>query len=222
MSPKSYIIALSLAGSAAVAGYLIFADGHNAPTPAAEVKSHARTLRSNQPAEAVPLANGAADAPAESADLPTKSRASRVPSSASSARAGQNLPLETRAAKVEQQANRELDRLITLLDLSEGQQDKVFQTLAKHSRHWSPEMQFSGLGAGISGKRSASAPALLIPGTNAPAITEPVDKSPAPETAPSRDTAESTARSRTADRIVEVRNGPLRMVGGNPAANPAR
>lgn len=192
MSPKSYIVALSLAGSAAVAGYLIFADDKDAPAPAAEVKSHPRLLRSATPAEAAPLAAEAADAAAETAASSARSRASRVPYPGAKVRSGEPLPLETRAAKVEQQANRELDRLITLLNLSEDQQDKVFQTLAKHSRHWSPEMQFGSMGAGIAGKRSPAAPGLLIPGTDAPAITEPVEKNPAAEPTPSTEPAETS------------------------------
>lgn len=196
MSPKSYIVALSLAVSAAVAGYLIFADGNEAP--ATEVKSHARSLRSATPTDAASLAAGAAGAGAETAPPHTWSGASRIPYPGAKVRPGKPLPLETRAAKVEQQANRELDRLITLLNLNEDQQDKVFQTLAKHSRHWSPEMQFGGIGAGIAGKRSPAAPGLLIPGTDAPAITEPVEKSPAAETTPSTDPA------KTADPLEEI------------------
>jgi hypothetical protein len=191
MSPKSYIMALSLAASATVGGYLIFADGDEAPGPASETKSHARSLRSVKPADAAPLEAGAADAAPETAATPARSRASRVPYPGAKVRSGGPLPLETRAAKVEQQANRELDRLITLLNLSEDQQDKVFQTLAKHSRHWSPEMQFAGSGAGIAGKRSSATPGLVIPGTGAPPITEPVEKSPAADTTPSTEPVEA-------------------------------
>ena len=48
--------------------------------------------------------------------------------------------LEIRAAKVEQEANHELARLVKLLDLSEEQQDKVFAALAQNSPNYHPSM----------------------------------------------------------------------------------
>jgi hypothetical protein len=48
--------------------------------------------------------------------------------------------LKARAARVEQDANHELRRLVTLLDLSPEQQDQIFQTLASRSPHWVPGM----------------------------------------------------------------------------------
>lgn len=49
--------------------------------------------------------------------------------------------LQWRAARVEQEANHELKRLVRLLDLDEDQQDRIFQTLARRSADWHPLMQ---------------------------------------------------------------------------------
>ena len=48
------------------------------------------------------------------------------------------------AAKVEMEANHELSRLVTLLDLDAVQQDKVFSAVAQQSRYWLPGMQAGG------------------------------------------------------------------------------
>jgi hypothetical protein len=62
-----------------------------------------------------------------------------------------------RAARVEQEANHDLRRLVELLNLTEEQQDRVFQTLAEHSPSWVPGMQIAPAavaGANTAGKRS--------------------------------------------------------------------
>jgi hypothetical protein len=46
-----------------------------------------------------------------------------------------------KAAKVEMEANHELDRLVGLLDLDPVQQKQVFSALAQQSPHWLPGMQ---------------------------------------------------------------------------------
>ncbi len=48
------------------------------------------------------------------------------------------------AARVEMEANHELNRLTALLDLDPYQQDQVFDTLARNSPHWLPGMQAGG------------------------------------------------------------------------------
>jgi hypothetical protein len=53
------------------------------------------------------------------------------------------LTMEDRVAKVEVEANHELRRLNAVLSLNERQQDRVFEAVAKHSRHWSSAMQLS-------------------------------------------------------------------------------
>ncbi len=48
--------------------------------------------------------------------------------------------LHARAARVEQEANHELERLVPLLNLSEPQQDRIFQKLARNSASWHPAL----------------------------------------------------------------------------------
>ncbi|MDB6134614.1 MAG: hypothetical protein JWM59_2857 [Verrucomicrobiales bacterium] len=56
--------------------------------------------------------------------------------------------LQWRAARVEQEANHELKRLVALLDLDRDQQDRIFQTLARRSTDWHPLMQPSTVSGG--------------------------------------------------------------------------
>jgi hypothetical protein len=62
-------------------------------------------------------------------------------------RGGQGLLAESqwlaRAAKVEQEANHELRRLVEMLDLDSAQQDRLFGMLARRSSAWMPGMQTS-------------------------------------------------------------------------------
>jgi hypothetical protein len=62
-------------------------------------------------------------------------------------RGGQGVMAESqwlaRAAKVEQEANHELRRLVEMLDLDAVQQDQLFGMLARRSSAWMPGMQTS-------------------------------------------------------------------------------
>ncbi|MES2705871.1 MAG: hypothetical protein V4726_04635 [Verrucomicrobiota bacterium] len=49
-----------------------------------------------------------------------------------------SLSLAARARKVEDEANQELERLVPLLGLSDQQQDRIFEKLARNSVYWSP------------------------------------------------------------------------------------
>lgn len=62
--------------------------------------------------------------------------------------------LQRRAARVEQEANHDLAQLVGLLGIDEAQQDRIFQTLVRHSPQWLPAMQ----PAGISGALGAPSP----------------------------------------------------------------
>ena len=70
------------------------------------------------------------------------------------------------AARVEMEANHELNRLTGLLDLDPYQQDSVFSTFAQNSPHWLPGMQAGGaVSAGetnsaIAANRSSASEAL--------------------------------------------------------------
>ena len=60
------------------------------------------------------------------------------------------------AAKVEMEANHELNRLARLLDLDSAQQDKVFAALAQHSPHWTQGMQTSAGGTATAAESAAT------------------------------------------------------------------
>ena len=53
--------------------------------------------------------------------------------------------LRLRAAAVEQEANHDLKHLMGLLDLTETQQDRIFDSLVRHAPGWHPSMQTVGV-----------------------------------------------------------------------------
>jgi hypothetical protein len=53
--------------------------------------------------------------------------------------------LRLRAAAVEQEANHDLKHLMGLLDLTETQQDRIFDSLVRHAPGWHPAMQTVGV-----------------------------------------------------------------------------
>ena len=67
--------------------------------------------------------------PVQPADAPGTASAPQAPRT-----------LAARASLVQQQANRELERLVPLLNLSEEQQDRVFARLAQNSVFWTPAL----------------------------------------------------------------------------------
>ena len=160
MSPKAYIISLSLTGAAAALGCLLLM-GKTEPTAPA-VAAHkkapfASPSGSTRPANNTPAATrrpAANDHTARSTPAPALAEDTLTP--------------EARAAKVETEANHDLRRLVTLLNLDEQQQDQVFQTLAKHSPSWTSDMQVAAAAgtAATAGKHSdfSATPSLIIPG----------------------------------------------------------
>jgi len=70
--------------------------------------------------------------------------------------------LQRRAAIVEQAANHDLKHLVGLLDLTESQQDRIFDKLAQRTPEWHPSMQAAPIaiipGDTTSGKTTAQAP----------------------------------------------------------------
>lgn len=95
-----------------------------------------------------------------------------------------------RAAKVEKQANHELERLIPLLNLNKEQQDLVFDRLAQNSADWHPALQLSPAGfAGgfvVGDNKPTPAPAPTstatpnVPSTSAPETATVPDVVPTP------------------------------------------
>ena len=76
--------------------------------------------------------------------------------------------LQRRAARVEQEANHDLAQLVGLLGLDEAQQDRIFETLVRHSPQWLPAMQPVGA-AGASGSLSPGSGSVAL-GAEAPAV----------------------------------------------------
>jgi hypothetical protein len=193
MCARSYLISLSLAGATAAFGcWLYMGNEDPAKAPAAIPAAVSKVSRPLEKSLAL-TSSPARKSPAS----PVTSR--EIPPARSSPPAA-NTPVvppieamtpETRAARVEQEANHELRRLVTLLDLDENQQDQVFQKLARNSRYWTPEMQVASPAAGVAGTRAVIpevAPAPFISGTELPVpdkISAPVESAaPAPVNSP--------------------------------------
>ena len=177
MSAKGYIISLSLAGTVAALSLLMF-QGKEEPAwqPVANVGGASRPVpvkRAAAPsvAKAIPSAKPVAAGPVSPS----------APKPAAAERALTPEELTARVARVEQEANHDLRRLVELLDLNETQQDRVFQALVEHSPSWTPGMQVapSAGAASSAGKRSElAAPGLYV----APVAETPVAKTPVSDT----------------------------------------
>ncbi len=170
MSAKGYIITLSLAGTvAALSCWLLPGKEAPAPQSAAQTGKTAPGKRAvrNAPQSTARADTGARRNPSTPAAAPRSATASRPISSEE---------LNARAARVEQEANHELRRLVTLLNLDEAQQERVFQTLAEHSPSWTPGMTFAPADSSTAtpaGKRSEIAAALPLPVKDTTAVETP-------------------------------------------------
>ena len=78
--------------------------------------------------------------------------------------------LRSRAAAVEQEANHDLQNLMGLLDLTESQQDRIFDSLVRHAPGWHPAMQAVGV---VSPGDSAGKLSPIIAGTGTASIVTP-------------------------------------------------
>ena len=198
MSLKGFVIALSVVGSTIGVGCWIFAGHADKPTPSDRGKS-IQTARVKP--YVLPLRESDSKRQAAPAIPPTGTNAPR-PSGPPSAAASQALTAEelsTRAARVEQEANHDLRRLVELLELDEGQQDKVFQTLARHSPSWTPGMQFAPATSDMANPAGRRGDVLSA----APGGFTTVPPSPAPATTPTKSPGESTVPA-SADPLDEI------------------
>jgi hypothetical protein len=149
MTAKGYLFALSLTGSAVAGACWLSTTQENAVEAtgrgkAKEIRIPAKALASRPEPGEGSRSVGARPLKEQVNPLSTLS----VPSPEEE--------LSHRAARVEQEANHDLRRLVKLLDLTEEQQDKVFQTLAEHSPAWTPALQVASTsGASLAGKRAA-------------------------------------------------------------------
>ncbi len=95
--------------------------------------------------------------------------------------------LEYRALRVEQQANHELRNLLTVLDLSEEQQDRAFAILAEKSNYFHPALQFQNA---TGGNLPVTTPTTPAPRPSAPSASEPGSTDLAAATTPEADPLE--------------------------------
>src|SRR6187402_1184270 len=150
MSPKGYIITLSLAGMiAALGGWMLKGKDEGVPQTPVSVSKRTPQPERQSPQPSARGEAGKTQFAKNPAAPATSSRAAGTPSLTIE-------ELAARAARVEQEANHDLRRLVELLDLDEVQQERVFQTLAQHSPSWVPGLQFAPPpGAAVpAGKRS--------------------------------------------------------------------
>lgn len=206
MSSTHLIAAGSLVAAlaAAAAWYAISPSNTAKPDSASQPSKPQRPLRSrstsSRPITAPPLAD-ASDTPTSSA--PNRSAASELlpnptgnPANPSptDAPAISHDELVARAARIEQETNHDLRRLVSLLNLSDVQQDQIFNALASRSPHWVPGMATAGT---VSSPTAGSSPSSSDP---APSTAPPTASgtTPSPSTTDSATTpapAESDALS---------------------------
>lgn len=211
MSPRRLIFSVSLLAAASAAGYRLLspppqsnripaAPGYRNPQdvtrkttwpiggsnagatarPSALPPTHSASA-SDHPSQAH-ADHGPADT-ASSTHSRSGSRRSAPPSAPSSLSREE---LKARAARVEQDANHELRRLVTLLDLSPEQQDQIFQTLASRSPHWVPGMatttpESAAPGSSQNSQASAGTPQ---PTADAPGLPSPTPSTPTTSPSP--------------------------------------
>lgn len=154
MSTRALTLTLCLAGTAAGIG-LWALSGHRpqaeSPVSASRpVNSPARPVTRHTSGEqsVAPAADAPGQAALQASGIRPVEPAKSPPSPGKLPAAQPALSIEEmtrRAEKVEQEANHDLKRLVGLLNLDEQQQDRVFETLARHSSSWVPGMQVGGV-----------------------------------------------------------------------------
>jgi len=209
VSPSHLIAAGSLVAAlaAAAAWYAMGPSNTARPDSASQPAKPQRPLRSrtasSRPITAPPLADANN---ASTASAPNRSAASSlVPGHQGNFFPAAPAPTATpalshdelvaRAARIEQETNHDLRRLVSLLNLTDAQQDQVFNALASRSPHWVPGMATAG--AVSSPTASSSSPSPSDPATStAPSITSGTTPSaPTTDSASSPGPAESDALS---------------------------
>lgn len=158
MSSTHLIAAGSLVAAlaAAAAWYAISPSNTAKPDSASQPSKPQRPLRSrstsSRPITAPPLADtdtsdtatvSSPNRSAASALLPNPTGNPTKPSP-TDAPALSHDDLVARAARIEQETNHDLRRLVSLLNLSDSQQDQIFNALASRSPHWVPGMATAG------------------------------------------------------------------------------
>lgn len=152
MKPSHWLALASAVSACAVACGIHIFGNRDAASPAGRPSAKSRALdaaRDRDPFKpsAGPRSARNARPESRSPDLSpqdsARSTARRVlvPSDAPTGSLLSEAEWREKAAKVEMEANHELDRLVGLLDLDPVQQKQVFSALAEQSPHWLPGMQ---------------------------------------------------------------------------------
>ena len=110
--------------------------------------------------------------------------------------------LQRRAAKVEQEANHDLKHLVGLLGLDEVQQDRIFDTLVRHSPEWHPAMQPVGVIVPGPGPAPGHSPVAA----NGPDMADPGESS---ATAGTGTLLDAIAKDLSSDQQAELANAEL-------------
>ncbi len=202
MSPSQLIAAGSLVAAlaAAAAWYAMGPSNTARPDSASQPAKPQRPLRSrtpsSQPITAPPLAdaNTTASAPNRSAasSLAPSQQGNFSPAAPapSATTALSHDELVARAARIEQETNHDLRRLVSLLNLTDSQQDQVFNALASRSPHWVPGMATAGA---VSSPTTGSSPSSDPATTTAPSTASSTTPSASTADSPTTDSASSPA-----------------------------
>lgn len=208
MSPSRLIFSVSLLAAASAAAYwLMFPPPASSrippiagnPSPQEVTRKTGRSIGGSAARpSALPPSHGASAAgrPSQGPAVTEKPGNASTADSRGAARRSSTQPgnphslsreeLKARAARVEQDANHELRRLVPLLDLSPEQQDQIFQTLASRSPHWVPGMTTSApeTAAPGSSPNSQASAGTRQPSADAPSQPSPAPSTPSPSTSP--------------------------------------
>ena len=207
MSSSHLIAAGSLVAAlaAAAAWYAMGPSNPARPDSASQPAKPQRPLRSrttsSRPITAPPLADANNNT---SASAPNRSSSSLLPShqgnfspaapAPTAAPALSHDELVARAARIEQETNHDLRRLVSLLNLSDSQQDQIFNALASRSPHWVPGMATAGaVSSPTTGSSDPTTPTAPPSNTRSPSAS--TADSTTPDSAPSPAPAESDALS---------------------------
>ena len=114
---------------------------------------------------------------------------------------GSEKDLQRRVEQVEEEANFDLQQLVSLLDLDGNQQDRIFDSLVRHAPGWHPSMRALGVADPINGQ-------LQLPET---LTSSPVEEGRSPDTAPFNraDVLDAIAAELTPDQQVELASAEL-------------
>ena len=158
--------------------------GEEVPAIAGTVKTKPSATGSPQAAEPRRSTKSAENSREEKVDPLAGSGPASNPLRLANASMARNAPpitemeLRLRAAAVEQEANHDLKHLMGLLDLTETQQDRIFDSLVRHAPGWHPAMKTVGVAVPVETSAKTTDPFASTPGAEViPAETASTNRS---------------------------------------------